>query len=144
MGRPWRSCSTGTAVSKRASDLAARFKAAAAGSGAQPPADPPAPAAPSARPRRQRATSTSSPAPAPEPRTRRQRQAPEPEPPPKPVHFTLDLARDQHRALRIAALDLGADAASIVRALLDEYEADSRLAQRVAARVRGMRDGSAR
>ncbi len=51
------------------------------------------------------------------------------------VRYTIELDRAQHRALRIAALDLGADASAIVRALLAELEIDPELQRRVAGRV---------
>jgi hypothetical protein len=54
--------------------------------------------------------------------------------PPRPekrVRFTLDLERDQHRFLKRFSLDAEADAARVMRALLDQLQQDSELANRI-------------
>lgn len=51
------------------------------------------------------------------------------------VRFTVDMRRDQHRALKIFALDAGSDASVIVRTLLSLLEEDEALAQRVLDRL---------
>jgi len=51
------------------------------------------------------------------------------------IRYTLDLARDQHRFLRLFALDAGVDASVVVRTLLSLLEEDGKLARRVLQRV---------
>lgn len=51
--------------------------------------------------------------------------------PPKPIRTTLDLDDHRHSVLK----DSGATIAQILRALIDEYEADPELAARVRARI---------
>jgi len=53
------------------------------------------------------------------------------------VRYTLVLERPAHRALHIAALDLGLSASAVVRALLSEMAEDPQLAGRVAQRAAG-------
>jgi hypothetical protein len=58
------------------------------------------------------------------------------------VRFTLDLARPQHRFLKQFALDLEADASTVMRILLRLLEEDEALAERVATRTRKARTES--
>jgi hypothetical protein len=53
----------------------------------------------------------------------------------KPVRITVDLDAERHRRLKLYALDSGARAAAVVRALLDELEEDPDLAARVRDRM---------
>jgi predicted GIY-YIG superfamily endonuclease len=57
--------------------------------------------------------------------------------PEKPVRMTLDLTSAQHLALRtfVASAGAGGSAANVLRALLDELQADPELATRVCARI---------
>jgi Arc/MetJ-type ribon-helix-helix transcriptional regulator len=52
------------------------------------------------------------------------------------VRFTVDLSRQQHRFLKQFALDLEADASSVMRALLRLLEENDAVAKRVVTRVR--------
>jgi hypothetical protein len=58
------------------------------------------------------------------------------------VRFTLDLARPQHRFLKQFALDLEADASTVMRTLLWLLEEDEALAKRVATGIRKARTES--
>lgn len=53
----------------------------------------------------------------------------------RPVRFTLDLAREQHRFLKLFALDAETDASVVVRALLALLAEDAVIAQRVLRRL---------
>jgi hypothetical protein len=57
--------------------------------------------------------------------------------PPKDVRFTLDLAEDRHAFLKRFAEESGAGvrASQVMRALLEELEADQDLAARVRSRI---------
>jgi hypothetical protein len=56
--------------------------------------------------------------------------------PPKPTRFTLDLDTDRHRFLKTYAAEIEAKGASqVMRALLDELQADPELAARIRTRV---------
>ena len=56
--------------------------------------------------------------------------------PPKPTRFTLDLDAARHRFLKDYATEIEArGAADVLRALLDELQADPELAVRVRTRV---------
>lgn len=72
--------------------------------------------------------SASAPAPAP------QRPA---NPAGKPTRITLDLDAERYRTLRVRSAELGTKQASVLRALLDELDADPELAARVAQRITG-------
>lgn len=69
---------------------------------------------------------------APSPPPRRERP---PARAPKPIRFTVDLTPELHRFLKRLALDTGADAALIVRALLREARTDKDLARRIQTAV---------
>ena len=62
-----------------------------------------------------------------------------PTPGPKRVRITVDLDREDHRALRRWVAEEETDAQRVVRALLSELFHDSELAARVSARVSGTR-----
>lgn len=47
------------------------------------------------------------------------------------VRYSVDLPKDQHRFLRVFAIDAGASARDVVRALLTLLEHDETLAARV-------------
>jgi len=51
------------------------------------------------------------------------------------VRYTVDLDRQQHRVLKLLALDLRASASSIFRALLELTEEDGTLVDRVRKRL---------
>jgi hypothetical protein len=51
------------------------------------------------------------------------------------VRYTLDLAREQHRFLKLFALDAEVDASVVMRVLLDCLEQDAGLAKRVIKRL---------
>jgi hypothetical protein len=53
----------------------------------------------------------------------------------RPVRFTLDLAREQHRFLKLFAVDAETDASVVVRTLLALLAEDAALARRVLRRV---------
>lgn len=53
----------------------------------------------------------------------------------RPVRFTLDLAREQHRFLKLFAVNAETDASVVVRALLTLLAEDAALARRVLRRV---------
>ena len=55
----------------------------------------------------------------------------------KPTRITLDLDADRYRVLRVRAAELGTKQAALLRALLDELDADPDLAARVAQRITG-------
>lgn len=55
------------------------------------------------------------------------------------VRITVDLDREDHRALRRWVADEETDAQRVIRALLSELFHDSELAARVSARVSGTR-----
>jgi hypothetical protein len=76
------------------------------------------------------------------PRTRRQPPAEAPATPQhrprpdKPVRFTLDLDQDRHQFLKQYAVQVEARGATeVMRALLDELQADPQLADRIQARI---------
>jgi hypothetical protein len=54
---------------------------------------------------------------------------------PRPVRFTLDLDPPRHQYLKDYATRIEADAAEVMRALLDELRDDDGLADRVRARI---------
>lgn len=60
------------------------------------------------------------------------------------TRYTLDLSREQHRFLKLFAVDAEVDASAVLRALLRVLEADSILATRVSdmARASSRRGGS--
>jgi hypothetical protein len=58
---------------------------------------------------------------------------------PKRVRITVDLDREDHRALRRWVAEEETDAQRVIRALLDELMTDARLAVRVRRRVSGTR-----
>ena len=62
-----------------------------------------------------------------------------PSPGPKRVRITVDLDREDHRALRRWVAEEETDGQQVIRALLDELMTDSGLADRVRRRVSGTR-----
>jgi hypothetical protein len=58
-----------------------------------------------------------------------------PEEPEKKVRFTLDLAKDQHKFLKMFALEAETDASAVMRVLLNRLEKDSDLAIKVKAEL---------
>jgi len=58
---------------------------------------------------------------------------------PRRVRITVDLDREDHRALRRWVADEETDAQRVIRALLDELFRDAKLAARIRARVGGTR-----
>lgn len=78
-----------------------------------------------------RPSTPSAPAPVPVPQT------PAVAPGAKPTRITLDLDADRYRVLRVRAAELGTKQAALLRALLDELDADPDLADRVAQRITG-------
>lgn len=55
--------------------------------------------------------------------------------PEKPVRFTLDLDREHHQFLKTYAVQVGADASKVMRALLDELREGPNLSARVQSRL---------
>lgn len=76
---------------------------------------------------------TTSPAAVPAPAVERPANAPAG----KPTRITLDLDAARYRVLRVRAAELGTKQAAVLRALLDELDADPDLAARVADRITG-------
>lgn len=53
----------------------------------------------------------------------------------KRVRITVDASREQHRRLKMFAMDADTDGMSVMRALLDELDADPELASRIRDRL---------
>lgn len=53
----------------------------------------------------------------------------------KRVRITVDASREQHRRLKMFALDAGTDGMSVMRALLEELDSDPELAERIRERL---------